>query len=174
MLENLAQKGLKQKGVPDLATIKQYHPEVLYSFALLGKKMGMECGWVLIDGAVPDCIISGYRDFNADPEVKNSPHKYAVALDVMVSHLDARISQNRPTILEEQIKWITAAIESGLFTRGGFYPQQNTIHLDLCDEAWMRAYNGSPFWVKWDGKYEGFSRLQSAIDHAKQLVYNHR
>lgn len=170
MLENLAQKGVKQQGSPDIATLKVYHPEVLFAFALLMKKMGMSCSWLLAEGAIPDCIVSGYRDFNADPEVKNTPHKFAIALDVMVSHLDAHVAINRPAVLEEQIKWITTAVESGLFTRGGFYPQQNTIHLDQADEAWMQTYGGTPFWVKWNGKYEGFTTLNGAVEYAKQLI----
>jgi hypothetical protein len=170
MLKNYALKGIKQSGSPDILAVKQYHPEVIFSFALLMKRMGMECGWVLIPEAIPDLIVSGYRDHSVDPAVKNSPHAFAIALDVMVSHLDARVPQNRESILEEQIKWITAATETGLFNRGGLYPQQNTIHLDLCDEEWMRTYNGTPFWVKWNAKYEGFSALPSAIEYAKQLI----
>jgi len=166
MLENLADKGIKQQGSPDIETIKIYHGDVLTRYSLLCVKMGQSGSWIFTD-AVPDSIESGYRDHDYDPNVKNTPHKFGIALDIQISNLDPRIPSNRKLIIVEQIKWITAAVESGLFTRGGFYPYQNTIHLDIADEDWMRTYKGTPFWVKdiygVPKKYKGFYILQEAV-----------
>ena len=169
MFVNYAAQGVKQQGKPDIVTVKQYHPEVMASFFLLCKKMNMGWDGLFADNC-PDMIISGYRGHDPDPAVKHSPHGFAIALDIHVSNFDAHIPSNQPVVLDAQIKWITAATESGLFTRGGFYPQQNTIHLDIADPAWMETYNGSRFWVKWGGVYAGFQILDNAIAYAKQKI----
>ena len=169
MVQNLALAGIKQQGSPDIATIKQYRPEVMAAFFLLSKKMGEGLDALFLDQC-PDIITSGYRDYSADPEVKHSPHNFALALDVQVSKLNARIPQNQPAILDGQIKWITAAMESKLFNRAGFYPSQNTIHLDIADDDWMKKHNGAKFWVKWNGKYTGFGILNEAIKYARSVI----
>jgi hypothetical protein len=170
MFENIAAKGIKQNGHPDIETIKLYQPELLYAFALLMKKMGKNCDW-LINGTVPDIIISGYRDTLADVDVKTDVHWFAIALDIIISFLDAKIPSNQERILNEQILWISTAIGSKLFTRAGIYPQQNTIHLDIADKVWMEQYHGTPFWVKWDGNYTGFYSLNEAEKYSRQLIY---
>jgi hypothetical protein len=168
MFENLAAKGIKQNGHPDIETIKQYHPEVLCSLVLLMKKMDMGCGW-LTSGVSPECLVSGYRD--QDVGVKNSAHFFGIALDIMVSKLSAFEKSNREKILDEQLRWIQLATSCGLFTRAGIYPQQNTIHLDIADDTWMKEYSGTPFWVKWDGKYTGFYSLNEATRFSRQLIF---
>lgn len=169
MLINYALQGVKQQGSPDIATIKICHPEVIASFFLLCKNIGVP--WDdMFSNDIPKRIVSGYRDHSADPEVKNSPHKFAIALDVWVSLLSAQEPHNRASILMSQIKWITAAIEGKFFTRAGFYPQQNTIHLDQATDEWMKEYGGSRFWVKWNHKYTGFNVLNEAINFAKGKI----
>lgn len=166
---NLAANGIKQNGHPDISTIMKYHPEVLTSLAILCHRRGLESGWIGTSDT-PDFIVSGYRDHDPDPAVKNSPHAFGLAVDLMVSPKDAHVPQNRPEILDAQISWITDAIESNLFYRAGIYPEQNTIHLDLCDVSWRNAYNGTPFWVKWQGTYHGFTVLNEAVSFAKQMI----
>lgn len=171
MFENLAEKGIKEIGNKDIETIKTYHGDVLIRYALLCVKMGLSGSWIYTD-AVPDNICSGYRDHNYDPEIKNSPHKFGIALDICVSKLSAKIQSNRMPILTEQMKWITKALDCD-FTRAGIYPYQNTIHLDIADKAWMEKYNGTPYWVK-DIKaahpYVSFYSLNEAFDFAKQCA----
>jgi hypothetical protein len=172
---NLAAQGIKRKVGPpnaDIETIKLYHPEVLYALGIVCVRMELSGAWVLIDGAIPDLIVSGYRDAAQDPEVKNSPHEFAGALDIEVSKLDAGVTQYRPGILDMQIAWAEQATVNGLFTRAGLYPEQNTIHLDIMDAAWMKEFNGTPFWVKWHGKYQGFQTLDSAATYAKAMIYS--
>jgi hypothetical protein len=169
MFTNYALQGIKQVSDPDIVTIKKCHPEVIAAFFLLCKKMGY--GWdALFSDPCPDLIISGYRDYSADPEVKHSPHNFALALDVLISNLNAHIPANQATVLDAQIKWITAAINTNLFNRGGFYPQQNTIHLDIADDAWMKEHNGTKFWVKFDAHYTDFSVLEEAVNFAKYKI----
>jgi hypothetical protein len=171
MFENLALSSVKQNGEPDIETIRQYHDDVLYRFAILAAKMGFsKAGYKISAGEVPDIIISGYRDHKLDPEVKNSPHNFAIALDIQVSSLNSHEVHNQPAVLERQVDWITEAIGDGLFTRAGFYPQQNTIHLDIADKSWMEKYNGTPFWVKWNKNYKGFYILNEAIDYAEIMI----
>ena len=173
MLSNLAAQGVPQKGERDLETIKLYHPEAVSAFALLCWRMGIGLGW-LFSGSLPDCFVSGYRQVDPDPAVKHSPHGFANAFDIQVSNLNAHIPSNQGAVLEQQIKWIEAAIGTGLFSRAGFYVQQNTIHLDQCDKEWCQTYGGTSFWVKNDNKYTGFGVLTEAEAYAKQCVINNQ
>lgn len=164
---NLALQGVKRKSSIDLVTILQYHPGVMAAYLLLRAKLELP-----IDHddfrTIPEDIISGYRDHAYDPAVKNSPHNFAIALDICVSNLNAKIAANRPAVLDEQIRWARAA--QGVFTGFGFYPFQNTIHCDLRTPDWMQEYGGTPYWVKnpYAAKqYKGFYVLDEAIDYAK-------
>jgi hypothetical protein len=171
MFENLALQGIKQQGYPDIKTILDFHEDVLSRFSILAAKMGFKrLVYKLINGICPDIIISGYRDYQADSAVKNSPHNFGIALDVQVSSLNAHEVNNQPAVLERQVAWITEATKGQLFNRAGFYPQRNTIHLDIADKEWMDTYAGTPFWVKWNSKYHGFYVLSEAIDYASVLV----
>ena len=171
---NFAEKGIKQNGEPDVATIIKYHPEVMAKFYLLCRKLGMPNEW-LFKTPSPDCVISGYRDYAYDQAVKHSPHNFAIALDVQVSPLDAHAAINRAAVLDEQIKWVTAAISPNLFSRAGLYPFQNTIHLDIADDNWIADYHGTRFWVKdpaANPNYTGFNVLNEAMDYAR-IVSRH-
>jgi len=176
MLENLAAKGIKQQGHPDIRTLKMLHPEVLYGWGLVEVKRGQSGLWMATD-TCPSSIISGYRDYQADPAVKNSPHNWGAAVDVLALDLDSRDSKNWPALLEEQIRIVRlAVITTGIFNRGGLYPTQNTCHVDVCDNRWMAQYGGTKFWVKWpfDAKqYTGFTTLDVAADFAKNKIYTH-
>lgn len=171
----MAQQGIKRKvGQPtaDIETIKQYHPEALYALGIVCVRMGLSGAWVLLDGTVPDFIISGYRAASVDAEVTNSPHGFAGAFDILVSNLDARVAQNRMPILEKQLEWARQGTADGLFTRAGIYPEQNTMHLDIMDDEWIKKYHGAKFWVKWHGKYHGFETLDGAESYAKSMIYS--
>ena len=170
MFDNLAAKGVIQQGHPDIITVRQYHPEVLAKFGIVCSKQGESGAWLFTENGCSERIVSGYRSRDVDPAVKNSPHGYAIALDVWVSHLQASDPNNRPAILESAIGWVRAAVEPGLFTRAGLYPQQNTIHVDIADAEWIEKYHGTPYWVKWNSLYHGFFSLEEAISFARHLV----
>jgi len=170
MLVNYALANWKQQGQTDLATIRKFHPETVANYVTLCIKLGLPIDWNALQ-VIPENLDfpgSGYRDHAFDPAVKNSPHNFAIALDICVSPLSARIMANRLTILNEQIRWITAA--QGIFTGCGFYPFQNTIHLDIRTPEWMAQYRGTPYWVKDPTSanvYKGFYILGEAISWAK-------
>jgi hypothetical protein len=170
---NLALSGVKQQEPTDLGTIRQYHPEVMASFVILCIKLGLPIDWNSLQ-KIPEELNfsgSGYRDHVFDPAVKNSPHNFAMALDVCVSPLDAKIASNRPSVLEAQIKWARAA--QGIFTGFGFYPYQNTVHVDLRTPEWMAKYKGTPYWVKDPNAantYKGFYILDEAIVYAHTVA----
>ena len=170
MLTNYALENLKQQGETDLATIRKFHPEVIAGYVTLCIKLGRPIDWNALQ-KIPENLDfpgSGYRDHAFDPAVKNSPHNFAIALDICVSPLNAHMASNRQAVLAEQIKWITAA--QGIFTGCGFYPFQNTIHVDTRTPEWMAQYRGTPFWVKDPyaaNVYTGFYVLTEAIVHAQ-------
>lgn len=171
--ENLALTGVKQKSPIDLDTIRQYHPEVMAKYVMVCLKLGLPINWNDLK-SVPsnlDFSGSGYRDHAFDPSVKNSPHNFAMALDICVSSLNAKIKANRQAVLQSQINWITAA--QGIFPGAGFYPFQNTIHLDIRDDIWMKDYHGTPYWVKdptSENPYKGFYNLNDAIRWANVVA----
>jgi hypothetical protein len=176
MLENLAAKGVKQQGHPDVQTVKMTHPEVYYGWGILSVRRGESGLWMATD-AVPDAIISGYRNYNYDKEVSNSPHCFGAAIDVRISSLSSADDKNWPALLDAQIAVVRdAVVTTKIFKRGGLYPQQNTCHLDVCDEAWMRKYRGTRFWVKWPHKkksYHGFWLFEDAVRFAKSKLEKH-
>lgn len=123
------------KSNPDIATIKQYHPEVWVQYEELCKKMGASpgaCKYL----KTKCCITSGYRHPAYNKEIggaANSPHQLGVALDIYVGK-----------DVKEQLKWADAADE--LFTRVGIYPSQGHIHIDLAPpkgEYQLRYWIGS-------------------------------
>jgi uncharacterized protein YcbK (DUF882 family) len=145
VLENLAIKGVKrilEDPEPDIETVKIYHPEVISNYYNLSQRFPPHSYW----------ITSGYRDQTID--AKNSPHFYAIALDIHVG-----------SILR-QIAWGFHAIEDKLFTRIGLYPEEKIVHLDLCDKEWMNKYSGSSYWVKKKGEYRGFENFQDAAKYS--------
>lgn len=142
--ENLADKGVKQDGYPDVHTIYIYNPEVIAAKTSMDLEMG---------GAL--AITSGYRDRNVDPEVKNSPHKFAIALDLAAGKL------------EKQVEWARVAVKH--FNRVGLYPQRGIIHVDMADPEWIETYNGAKYWVCLNDKYTGFETLEQAITYATSM-----
>lgn len=161
MLENLAANGIKRKLYPeaDIETCQQFHPEAVGALIVVANRYGLQPGALFMKNTVPDWLVSAFRDRPADASVKNSPHYFGVAFDVMVG-----------SVLR-QIQFVEMAVKTtGLFNRGGIYIGRNTCHIDQCDEAWMRKYNGAKFWVWHDKKYVGFFRFSEASQYALNLV----
>lgn len=160
MIGNLAARGVKRLQAPpkpDILTVREYHPEVLASLAVLSHKMGIVPHWLFKD-YVSGFITSGYRDAPVDSQVTNSPHYFALALDIAVGNV------------MKQISWGNRALEFHLFYRIGLYPQNGFVHLDLCDINWMEIYHGMPFWVRYNGKYTSFHRFGEASTFALKCV----
>ncbi len=151
MFENLAEKGIIQQGHPDLITIHYYHPEVMEAKTNLDLYMSETLE-----------ITSGYRDHNVDKAVKNSPHKFAIALDLAAGNL------------ENQIRWAEAAINMGVFKRVGLYPQRGIIHVDIADIDWCEQYGGTSYWVCIKDSYFGFNSWQQTIEFAQKGDKNAR
>lgn len=161
---NFAKLELERKAGPpeaDLITIMNTPYPVLTNYKKLCREMGISpyAGGGYLQQGSPNAIgyiTSGYRDSLG---AENSAHKFGFAIDVAVGDID------------EQIRWIKKAIEIGLFTRAGFYPDEGIIHLDLASRAWMEKYGGRRFWVcvKESGtkKYTSFDQLEEAIEFAK-------
>jgi len=162
MLENLAAKGIKRLVGPPLADIevcKLYKPGDVGRLVVVGDEYGLATGAIFMKNTVPDWLVSGYRDLPADPTVKNSPHYFGCAFDVMVGSV------------MRQIQFVEMAVKTtGLFNRGGIYIGRNTCHIDQCDEAWMQKYNGAKFWVWHDKKYVGFFNFSEASQYALSIV----
>jgi hypothetical protein len=164
MIENLAEKGIKRKQgppAPDLVTVFQYHPEAVCALGVVAHENGMPINALFIEGVWPDWLVSAYRDKPADASVLNSPHYFGVAFDICVGSKD----------IQRQIDFLELATKKlGLFNRGGIYVGRNTCHIDQCDEAWMRKFNGTKYWVWHDGVYTGFTDLTPAATFALKIV----
>lgn len=166
MLRNLADAGVKRiVGPPraDVETCKIHRPGDVGRLIVAADMFGLAPGAVFMGDAVPDWLVSAYRDRPADASVKNSPHYFACAFDVMVGSVMRQI---------EFIK--LAVIDTNLFNRGGIYVGRNTCHIDTCDEEWMRKYNGAKFWVWHGNKYHGFFDFNEAGTFALKLATNGR
>ncbi len=121
-----------KQGSLDIATIRKYHPEVLKAYENLCTKMGV----TPYPRSGPGRITSGYRTKQTSGGVSNSPHMYAMAVDVYVGSVS------------EQLKWVEAA--NGLFTRAGVYPCSTAAHFDLMPRGF-----GTPYWTGRNGRYKG-------------------
>jgi hypothetical protein len=169
MFINLADKGIVQKGNPDLIHVL---PATISAAHLLMIKMGIGSMASVVTPYVfpPHIITSGYRDKNIDPEIKNSPHKFGIALDFGVGALD------------KQIEWALANEKAGLFNRSGLYPGRGIIHFDIADDEWMKFYEGTKHWVCDPTRsirhnhdtYKGFDSLTAAINYARSLASDGR
>lgn len=158
---NLAELGVTRKvqpPEPDLITVWQTPYPVLTNYKLLCADVGIEPfagGTYLKQGQSwrPGYISSGYR---VNIGTINSPHKYGLALDVVIPDL------------ELQIKMVGQSLE--YFTRSGLYPNMNIIHLDLMPAVWIEKFNAARHWVcfRVRGKkiYHNFGDLESAIRFA--------
>lgn len=160
---NLAKLGLPkatEPDVPDLTTIWKTPYPVLTRYKLLCKDLGIQQfagGTYEQQGppTKPGYITSGYRDGVINCRV-NSPHRFALAVDVIVGQI------------EQQIK--AARRAQAYFPRIGLYPGNSFIHLDLASEAWMKRYRGRRFWVRMRGIYTSFDILEAAIDFVKESL----
>jgi len=131
------------QGRPDLKTIEQYHPEVLRAYEELCREMGVQP----YPSQRPGVISSGYRNYAPANGVSNSPHMYAMALDISVGGIC------------EQMRW--ARVAKDIFTRVGVYPDSSIIHVDMMPRGF-----GSPHWVRQNGRYIGkqtFDQVESAV-----------
>lgn len=164
MFENLALKGIKRQVGPPLAdieTCKQHRPGDVGRLVTVADAYGLATGAIFMKGIVPDWLVSAYRDAPNDPVVRNSPHYFAAAFDVMIG-----------SVLK-QIEFIKLAVQDmQLFNRGGIYVGRNTCHIDTCDDAWIKEYHGAKFWIWHKGKYHGFFNLNEAARYALNIAAN--
>jgi len=147
MFINLAKQGIKRViGPPesDIMRVREYHPEVLEKYDELKKQWG---DYIKIN--------SGYRD-KAIGKIKNSPHMFAIALDLAVGN----------TL--KQIELGKMALDCG-FCRVGLYPCKGIIHVDIADDDWIKRYHGAPFWVSIEGAYWGQRTFEAAAKIALEM-----
>jgi hypothetical protein len=156
--QSLLERGIKRKtpdGIPDLETCKQYAPFAVCSLGVVASKFGLDgVGSLFLPDKHPDWLTSAYRDKIAKNGAKNSPHFWGCAFDVSVG-----------SVLK-QIQFVSLAIDSGLFNRGGIYKKISACHIDQCSNDWMKEFNGSKFWVMDGEKYHGFETLSQAAAFA--------
>lgn len=103
---------------------------------------------------IPGHILSGYRPYIVGTN-KESPHRYAIALDVAVGKL------------VEQIEKARAAVP--FFTRIGLYPGHGFIHLDLAPETFIKRHRKRRFWIKRD-YYVYYDTSDELFDNANRLL----
>lgn len=161
MPPNLAALGVRRAtpdGAADLITIAKTPYPVLSSYKEVCRRMGLPPfggGTHENQGSRgPGFITSGYRD-DVMENRGNSPHRFALAIDVIAGDLG------------EQITMAEAARD--IFCRIGLYPHNGFIHMDLCNDLWMKAYGGRAFWVRGlKGIYTSFDTLDAAVLFAQQ------
>lgn len=86
-------------------------------------------------------ITSGFRDVLVEGRAE-SPHLYALAIDVAVGDLFRQVG--------------VAPAALGFFSRIGLYPDNGFIHLDLVPQSWMDKFKKKRFWYRKDGDYQSF------------------
>ena len=167
---NLAKLGLVRTVRPgaDLVTIWKTPYPVLTTYLLLcskckhlitpygGGKSYTDQG----ESWKPGYITSGYRDL-ADGGRDNSPHRFALALDIAIGHLKYQSEVG----LEASM----------LFSRVGLYPNNGFIHVDLVPDEWIQRYSDMSrrFWVRLGGetekKYKYFNSFVEATRFAREV-----
>lgn len=160
---NLAKLGLKratEPDIPDLVTIWKTPYPVLTRYKYLCGVAGIQPfagGTYEQQGPSSRIgyITSGYRDGIINCRI-NSPHLFALAIDVFVGPIEKQIS--------------FAKKAQKYFPRIGLYPDNKFIHLDLSSEAWMKKYRGRRFWVRLNNVYTSFDILDAAIDFARERL----
>ena len=102
-------------------------------------------------------ITSGYRDELIEGR-KQSPHLYALAIDVAVGNI------------QKQIAWGSKAYK--LYTRVGLYPDRGFIHCDLMPTVWIDKYSDQQkrYWICIKGKYHYASGFGDIIDMSQSLL----
>lgn len=163
---NLAQFGVERKiesPIADLITIWKTPYPVLTRYKLLCAKFD----WAPFAGGTyqhqgderkQGYITSGYRDVIINGR-KNSPHLYALAIDVAVGDII------------HQIEWAKAA--DMLFTRIGIYPQRGFVHIDLVSIAWINKFSdiNKRYWIQLkDRNYQYFSKLDDMFAQIHRKV----
>lgn len=155
---NLADLGVRRAtpaNIPDLITVWKTPYPVISGYLALCRDLG----WAPFAGGTydhqgvaegPGYVTSGYRDV---PTRKDSPHLFAIALDVAVGNTECQIEAARAALRH--------------FTRVGLYPGKGFIHLDLAPMAWMKAYSGKRFWVCKAGIYTSFDDFDRMIAFAQ-------
>jgi hypothetical protein len=156
---NLAAFGVRRRIGPqaDLLTIWDTPYPVITNFTRVCRELGLDP----FNGGThdrqgphgPGYVTSGYRD-NVLEGRPNSPHRFGLALDVVVGDVDA------------QIEFAGVAVKH--FTRVGLYPGDGFVHVDLCPLCWMQKYGGRRFWVRRSGTYTSFDTFEAAVDFTIQ------
>jgi hypothetical protein len=165
IIENLADKGIRRFIKPPLAdieTIKEFHPEAICALGLLISFWGYSIVDLFITKLIPIWLISGYRENSIDSSVKNSPHEFGIAFDILIS--------DDPW---KQFEFIKLATETGLFFRGGVYIGRNTCHIDRCNDEWQRKYSGTKFWVWENSKYYGYANIGEVANHLLKAGFDY-
>jgi len=160
---NLAVLGTpRQVGPPeaDLITIWRTPYPVLKRYILLCGDMGVKPfagGTYKRQGAGHEVgfITSGYRN-KIIAGSKNSPHLFALAIDIAVGDI------------HQQIKWARKAQQH--FYRIGLYPENGIIHVDLCNQTWQRRHGAPASWVRLGKKYHHKEGLEQSIQFALAAV----
>jgi hypothetical protein len=156
---NLAALGVRRRveSVADLLTIWDSPYPVITNYGRFCRAAGItpfNGGTHDAQGPMgPGYITSGYRDAALEGR-HNSPHRFALAIDVAIGDAVA------------QVRAAEYAIQ--FFTRVGFYPDNGFLHLDLCPVAWMTRYGGRRFWVRRSGTYTSFDTFEAAVDFTIQ------
>lgn len=96
-------------------------------------------------------ITSGYRPGIVGMNFE-SPHRYAIALDVIVGD-----AQQQVEVGEIALKY---------FTRVGLYPGKGIIHIDMAPPSWIAHHKKSPFWTYTDDQYFPFDNFTEAAEMA--------
>jgi hypothetical protein len=159
--------GTDKDGPPDIITVWKTPYPVLTNY----EKMCLQANIEAYGGGTwqkqgshwrEGYITSGFRESLG---AKNTPHKFGIAIDVVIIGLLRQVE--------------IARIAMEFFVRIGIYPDDNIMHFDLAPLIWQRKYHGTPFWVKLSEpqivrgeqklapKYYAFHELEKAIRFAK-------
>jgi|GEM_PF-3364785 len=160
---NLAALGVKRRQGPpeaDILTIWDTPYPVITRYKLLCDRLDIApfAGGILRRQGSPlhrSYITSGYRDQIIGGN-EWSAHLLALALDIAIGDIEAQIK--------------AAMIAVSLFTRVGLYPDNDFIHVDLVNDAWIQKYQKSRYWVRRNGIYTPFSHIDSAIQFARSVA----
>ena len=157
--QNLAALGVKRQGdgkAADLLTVYATTYPVLTNYKALCGRLGWHpyAGGSMDmqgDRSIQGFLTSGYRDELIEGRT-NSPHLYAVALDMAVGGFveQARVARHA----------------ADLFYRIGFYPDNGFLHIDLMSPEWIARYNASRYWVRKNGIYKPFDNIGDAITYS--------
>ena len=153
VIPNLAELGVaRRSGQADLETIIQLPYPVIRPYRAACAELGWEPfggGTWSVQGSKVGVISSGYRAETLNGNV-NSPHRFGIALDVLVS-----------LILEDLVK--AAKVFGRHFQRVGIYPERGFLHVDQAPENWIERYKKKASWVHYGGVYHSFANLRGSL-----------